>query len=149
MNRICIIKMLLLALVMVSCHSDDVQERLNDIKAVGDKEPKQAMKMLDAIRPQVVSTSEHTKMKCLMLDMRLRDKADMMPTSDDSARLVASYFDSHGTANERLLAHYLLARTYTDMGEAPRALDEYHHAAECADTTAQDCDFLQLAKVHG
>lgn len=99
--------MLLLALVMVSCHSDDVQERLNDIKAVGDKEPKQAMKMLDAIRPQVVSTSEHTKMKCLMLDMRLRDKADMMPTSDDSARLVASYFDSHGTACERQEAYYL------------------------------------------
>jgi hypothetical protein len=35
------------------------------------------------------------------------------------------------------------------MGEAPQALDEYHTAAECADTTAADCDYLLLYKVLG
>ena len=139
--------MLLLALVMVSCHSDDVQERLNDIKAVGDKEPKQAMKMLDAIRPQVVSTSEHTKMKCLMLDMRLRDKADMMPTSDDSARLVASYFDSHGTACERQEAYYYAGSTYRDLQDTPNALRHFMKAEDIASKN-DGCDSLMLRNTY-
>lgn len=81
--------MSLLAVVMVACHSDDVRERLDAIKAVGDREPERAMKMIDTIRPEVERASEHTRMRCLLLDMRLRDKADRMPASDDSARKIA------------------------------------------------------------
>ena len=59
------------------------------------------------------------------------------------------FFDSHGTANDRLLAHYLLGRAYHEHGEAPMALQCYHDAIDCADTTAADCDFAQLARVYG
>jgi tetratricopeptide (TPR) repeat protein len=48
-----------------------------------------------------------------------------------------------------MLAHYLLASTYTDMGEAPQALDEFHRAAACADTTSTDCDYSLLARAYG
>ena len=60
-----------------------------------------------------------------------------------------SFFDEHGTANDRLLAHYLLGLAYYDHGEAPMALECYQKAAECADTTAADCDYAQLARVYG
>ena len=59
------------------------------------------------------------------------------------------YYDRHGTANEQLRAHYLLGCAYRDMGEAPRALDLYHEAADRADTTSADCNFALLARVHG
>lgn len=59
------------------------------------------------------------------------------------------YYDRYGTANEQMRAYYLLGCAYRDMGEAPRALDLYHKAAECADTTATDCNFALLARVHG
>ena len=95
------------------------------------------------------SCTDGERMRQQLTELQKRNQADSLLTNDSLALALCDYFDSHGTANERLLAHYLLARTYTDMGEAPRALDEYHYAAECADTTAQDCDFLQLAKVHG
>ena len=62
---------------------------------------------------------------------------------------VVDYFDTWGSANERMKAHYLLARTYADKGHAPHALDEFHHAAEQADTTLSDCDFKTLARVYG
>ena len=68
-----------------------------------------------------------------------------LPTVDS----LVDYFDSHGTPNERLMAHYLQGRVYHDMGEAPQAIEEYHRAVECADTTSTDCDYDLLAKVHG
>ena len=67
--------------------------------------------------------------------------ADVMPYTD--------YFDRHGTANDRLLAHYLLGRAYHEHGEAPMALQCYQQAADCADTTATDCDYAQLCRVYG
>ena len=59
------------------------------------------------------------------------------------------YFDQHGTANDRMLAHYLMGRAFYEQGEAPMALQYYHEAIDCADTTAQDCDYPQLARVYG
>ena len=54
-----------------------------------------------------------------------------------------------GAPNDRLLAHYLLGRAYHEHGEAPMALQCYHDAIDCADTTAADCDYAQLARVYG
>ena len=58
------------------------------------------------------------------------------------------FFDRHGRANDRLLAHYLLGRAYYDHGEAPMALQCYQDAIGCADTTAADCDFVQLSRAY-
>jgi hypothetical protein len=66
----------------------------------------------------------------------------------DSLRLAAEYFDRHGSANERMRAHYLLGCAYRDMGDAPRALEAYHDAADRADTTSNDCDYALLCRVH-
>ncbi len=47
-----------------------------------------------------------------------------IPITTDSLLLQATaYFDSHGTPNERLRAHYLLGCAYRDMGEAPQAIE--------------------------
>ena len=59
-----------------------------------------------------------------------------------------AFFDDHGTPNDRLLAHYLLGLAYYDHGEAPMALQCYQDAAECADTTAADCDYARLCRVY-
>ena len=87
----------------------------------------------------------------------LLDRADSLnrayvPMTDgiDSLLLEATkYYDRHGTANQQMRAHYLLGCSYRDMGEAPRALDIFHEAADRADTTSADCNFALLARVHG
>ncbi len=82
------------------------------------------------------------------------DEADSLnrnyiPITSDSLLLEAtSYFDSHGTPNERLRAHYLLGCAYRDMKEAPRAIEAWLDATACADTTAADCDYSVLARVY-
>ena len=68
--------------------------------------------------------------------------------NDTLAEALVAYFDRHGNANERMRAKYILGRTYADMGELPRALETYYQAADCADTTASDCDFAKLSRIH-
>lgn len=75
---------------------------------------------------------------------------DYVPfTTDSTALALIDYFDSHGTANERMRAHYILGCAYRDMGEMPRALACYNDAIEQADTTASDCDYKTLSRVYG
>ena len=77
------------------------------------------------------------------------NKADQPLPSDSLLKDAADWYDRHGTANERMRAHYLLGRCYHDLGEAPRALECYQHAAEQADTTRKDCDLYTLCAVYG
>ena len=69
-------------------------------------------------------------------------------TNLDSIKIAVKFMDSNGSSNERMRAHYLLGCAYRDMGEAPRALESYQNAADCADTTNANCDFLYLMKIH-
>ncbi len=71
------------------------------------------------------------------------------PFTVQDVKPYVQFFDDHGTPNDRLLAHYLLGLAYYDHGEAPMALECYQKAAECADTTSQDCDYAQLSRVYG
>ena len=68
--------------------------------------------------------------------------------SDSLLKEATAYFDSHGTPNERLRAHYLLGCAYRDMGEAPHAIETWQDAVTCADTSATDCDYKALGKTY-
>lgn len=76
------------------------------------------------------------------------NRADSVMNNDSLAEDLVTYFDKHGTPNERMRARYMLGRTYYDMGELPRALETYLEAADCADTTSSDCEFVILSKIH-
>ena len=105
--------------------------------------------LLTFISVIVASCTDGERMRQQLAELQARNQADSLLTDDSLAISLCDYFDSHGSPNEQMLAHYLLARTYTDMGEAPQALDEFHRAAECADTTTADCNYSLLARVHG
>ena len=81
-------------------------------------------------------------------ELERQNRADSVMTNDSLAEQLVKYFDRHGTPNERMRAHYILGRTYADMGEAPMALECYQDAISLADTTAADCDYLNLSSVY-
>ena len=68
-----------------------------------------------------------------------------LPTVDS----LVTYFDHQGSANDRMMAHYVQGRVHHDMGEAPQALECYQRAAEQADTTRSDCHLYTLTAVYG
>ena len=94
------------------------------------------------------SEADRIRMRAGLDSINMRNRNDQPFTVSDVQPYV-TFFDEHGTANDRLLAHYLLGRAYYDHGEAPMALKCYQDAIECADTLSTDCDYPQLARVYG
>ena len=77
-----------------------------------------------------------------------QNRAGEQLLNDSLAEDLVEYFDRHGDANERMRAKYMLGRTYYHLGELPRALETYLEAADCADTTAENCDYKVLSRIH-
>ena len=95
-------------------------------------------------------TSEDSKLMHEALMQAKAQNENFEPFTTDSTMLrVVDYYDSHGSANEQMLAHYLLGCVYRDLGDAPRALECYHDAVSKADTTDADCDFQRLSRIYG
>ena len=93
-------------------------------------------------------TADKTQMLQQLETLEQQNRADSVMTNDSLALTLANWFDRHGTPNEQLRAYYILGRTYADLGETPRAIEAYNKAAECADTTAANCDYKTLSRVH-
>ena len=93
------------------------------------------------------SRDRYTAMRTALDSINVLNRTDQPFTVADVQPYV-DYFDRYGNSNDRLLAHYLLGRAYHEQGEAPMALQCYQQAADCADTTATDCDYKQLCRVY-
>ena len=94
------------------------------------------------------SSSRRTIMLAVLDEADSLNRSFIPITSDSLLKEATGYFDSHGTPNERLRAHYLLGCAYRDMGEAPHAIETWQYAITCADTTASDCDYKLLGKAY-
>jgi len=115
-----------------------------------DVRPDSALTVLNTLLTDVDQLSRRQEMRCRLLRLNAVNKLDTVFTAAHSAQAqtLADYFDRHGTPNEKMLAHYILGRTYADLREAPLALHCYQEAIDCADTTAFDCDFAQLSRIY-
>ena len=93
-------------------------------------------------------SGNHSLRQQQLNDLQAQNQADTVFRSDSLQKILVDYFNRHGSANEKMLANYLLGRAYADMGEAPSALHSYLNAAECADTTKTDVDYHILNRIH-
>ena len=127
---------------------DDLMQRADSIMNVNDDSAKVAIRMLDGVKSQLPEFSKAQKMRYELLRHKAMNKAYISFTSDSKMKEVVDYYDRHGSANERMLANYVLGCVYRDMHEVPSALEYYNKAAEQADTTAADCDYGTLYRVY-
>lgn len=110
--------------------------------------PDSALKQLDSLRLEKAEWPKSLRMRYDLLEAKAQNKAFIPFTTDSIAKDFTIYYDNNGSANERMLAHYLLGCAYRDLGEAPHAIDCYLTAISKADTTAKDCDFYTLSCVY-
>ena len=147
-----VIYLLLILLILASCAGnrkyDDLMQRADSIMNVNDDSAKVAIRMLDGVKSQLPEFSQSQKMRYELLRHKAMNKACITFTSDSVMKEVVDYYDHHGSANERMLANYVLGCVYRDMHEAPMALEYYNKATEQADTTAADCDYGTLYRVY-
>ena len=121
---------------------DTAQRIIND-------RPDSALTMLDSLEPSSHDFSTENLRRWQLLRLMAQNKCDTVFSGDSLQKKLVKYYDRYGTPNERMTAHYLLGRAYSDMGEAPRALQCFLNAVACADTTSQECDFKTLFFMYG
>jgi len=85
----------------------------------------------------------------LLLLAEASNKLYKQMPSDTVFQEVVDYYDSHGDANQRMKAYYLMGCIYRDHHEAPLALQWHLDAVEQADTLAANCDYLTLMRIYG
>ena len=147
-----IVALLSLAAVMLipgTC-SSPYDARLQHIDSLMDRNPQAAydsLSLFDSLH--LYDDDKASRMRLLMLKAKAQNKLYLPMPSDTIFNEVVSYYDRHGSANDRMLSRYLLGCIYRDMKEAPMALECFIDAAEQADTTASDCDYNILFRVYG
>ena len=148
-----VIYLLLILLILASCAGnrkyDDLMQRADSIMNVNDDSAKVAIRMLDGIKPQLPEFTTGQRMCYELLRHKAMNKAYVSFTSDSIMKEVVDYYDRHGSANERMLANYVLGCVYRDLHEAPLALEYYNKAMEQADTTAKDFNYKTLSRIYG
>ena len=134
-----------LLLIQTGCSGDGYTPELRAIDSMISGKPDSALRLLDSLGSEAAGWPESQRMRHGLLTMKAQNKAYVPFTSDSLAKDLAGYYDSNGTSNDRVLAHYLLGCVYRDLGEAPHAVDCYLDAVSLADTTAADCDYNTLS----
>lgn len=127
---------------------DDLMQRADSIMNVNDDSAKVAIRMLDGVKSQLSEFTKKQRMRYELLRHKAMNKACITFTSDSVMKEVVDYYEDHGSANQRMLANYVLGCVYRDMHEVPLALEYYNKAAEQADTTAADCGYGTLYRVY-
>lgn len=152
MNRLSLLFFLILFSMLLSCTGnkayDQQLSKADSIMDIADDSAQIAIKMLDALKPEWSKFTKAQRMRYDLLYHKAMNKAYIDFTSDSTMLAVVDYYEHHGTANDRMLAYYILGCVYRDMHEAPMALEYYNKATEQADTAAQDCDYATLCRVY-
>ncbi len=129
-----------------ACSHGEMQRRLAEVDSLTDANYDSALVLL--ARMDSLPMRRADRMYLELLRGKAMNKAVVPFTTDSVMRRVAAYYDRYGSANRRLLAHYVLGCAYRDMKSAPRALEEYQKAVSLADTARADCDLSTLMRVH-
>lgn len=148
MKQLAYIVILLIGL-MACGQREEYRDALQRAEAVMDENPDSALLILNNLGQHKKEFGKHFRMQYLLHRTNAQNKTNAIFTSDSLAKDMAEHFDSRGTTNERVLAHYLLGRALSDIGEAPAALQAYYDAIELADTTSSDCNYNTLIGIYG
>lgn len=131
----------------LSCGDTKVVRNIATADSLTEVNQQEAVRYIDSVARADKGMSRNDRMRLLLLRMKALNKTDCPLDTDTLASLV-KYFDRHGTANDRMLANYILGCYYICKGNPPEAMRYLHLAADAADTTDAGCDWRTLHKVH-
>lgn len=134
--------LLLLGLLLSCGKQNEMVDKLEEIKLVGNIDPANAMSQLDSLEEACDFSSEYARNKARLLRIRLNDKADILPTSDKEIKELLAYFQSHGTDRDKQEAYYYAASVYRDLQDTPRSIEYFLKSAEFE--TNKDIDSVML-----
>ncbi len=144
-----IVSLLIFVTALSGCSDgySDLIHKLEQIKKVGDDNPRLALNMLDSITIQVRDNSEYVQMKYELTKIRLSDKAYIKPSSDYMITDLLNYFVKKGNNLEKQEVFYYAGSIYRDLNDTPRALEYFHKSEELAEMNTE-CDSTMLKNTY-
>lgn len=141
----------LLYIVMVGCTGYSSQmAKLQSIDSLMEQNPQVAYDSLCLYKKQMEEDSPRkVEIRYRLLAAKAQNKLYLQMPSDSVFQEVVDYYDSKGSSNEQMEAHYLMGCVYRDQKEAPKAMMSYKQAIECADTLSKECDYTTLFSIYG
>ncbi len=137
-------------LILGSCtNTSNHLNKLNQIDSLMECNPKASYDSLCHYKKLMLKSNRKEEMKFRLLVAKAENILFIDMSSDSSFQEVTNYYDSKGTSNEKMIAHYLFGCVYRDRNEAPMALQCYKKAVECADTLDSNCDYSTLYRIYG
>lgn len=133
-----LIGILALGLLMAGCSERKVDERLTEIAEIVSDSPHEALFCLDSIDCETLSASD--KHYYDFLTIKAKDKAYVQHTSDSLILAVINYYERASKKPIYAEALYYGGRVYSDMGDAPTALQYFHKALDNIPDNTQDFD---------
>lgn len=76
--------------------------------------------------------SQKISMRYRLLMAKVENKLYLDMPSDSAFQEVVDYYESKGTSNDKMTAHYLMGCIYRDQQEAPKAILLLHYMKICS-----------------
>lgn len=131
----------LLLLAFVSCGKrNDGLPALQRVALLTNTQPDSAVALLDSLRDSIFLQPRSVRMYYDLLTVKARDKAYIRHTSDSLIRNVLRYYERQDDKKHLPETYYYAGRVYSDLGDAPQALNYFIRASETAD--GKDYDLL-------
>ena len=142
----CLLMALLLSLTACTRHGD-YDALLRTADSLVNVRPDSVIQLLEPLGREQENMATAQRMRWQLLLTSAQNKCDILFHSDSLQLELVKYYDRYGTPNERMTAHYLLGRAYSDMGQSPEAMHSYQEALQSADTTATNCDWWNYSRI--
>ena len=120
----------MLSQVLFSCRPKAYLPQLIEADSICESHADSALSLLKRMAKDTATMSLEDRMYYKLLSVKAADKAYITHTSDSLIHQILPYFEDDG--DERLLpeVYYYAGRVYSDIGDAPQALDYFQKALD-------------------
>lgn len=118
------------AILISSCSGNSYRRSLLVADSLCCVDPHQSLDILDSIRGEMASASEHERMYYNLLCIKAADKAYIDHKSDSLILPLIDYYEKHSDRKFLAEAYYYAGSVYRDMNDATMALDYFQKALD-------------------
>lgn len=115
--------------LLTACRQSDCPPLLATADSLCNTRPDSAITWLESIQDSITSASEPIQMYYLLLRIKAHDKAYLRHTSDSLILSLVKYYQ-HNNRQRLPETLYYAGRIYSDLKDAPRALEYYQKAID-------------------
>ena len=125
---------LLICAVISSCsHNPQYPAVLETADSLSYVNPDSAVALLRSVEAEMTASTPAVHHLYDLLTIKAQDKADLPLTSDSMILDILQYYENGGDPNKLPEAYYYAGRVYSELGDAPQAIDYFQKAQTTLD----------------